>query len=154
MKPTKSGQFDAPFRNKRPQLQLTCFELFLVLFPIACGITLGRYVGLGYGWLYGVLCGVIGCVLGAGFGICLLWFFGLFARHWLAAIPVCQVCKEDDYKWAETTPEGTFYVCQHCSAKYLRTRDNKRFMKVLADGTLHPYMRGKPCGRWRQDASS
>lgn len=148
---SNSGHSPSQSSLKQGMGQLTCFELFLTLCPITCGIGLGLYAGVNYGWLYGIVGGILACGLGILLGIGFFRLFVALFGWWSNPFPNCRVCKLDDYEWLDTTSEGTFYVCLHCGAKYRLDKDGKRFMEILSDGSTCPYVQRKRIRGWKQN---
>jgi hypothetical protein len=55
----------------------------------------------------------------------------------------------DDARLQEST--GGLLARCGCGTKYLISRRERRLWEVLPDGTLRPYMRYRPFGRWHPD---
>lgn len=134
--------------------QLTCFELFLILFPVAFGVVVGYYIGNKYGWIFGIISGVLACGCGAVIGIGLFRLFVFLFGWWNVPFPLCRVCKSKNYEWLETTEQGTFYMCRHCGTKYRLDKDDSRFVEISSEGSVLPYVKGGRFRGWIPDETS
>jgi hypothetical protein len=155
------------------------FELMVVVLALLGGVA-GFFYGLDFGWHYGVFVGLAGGVLGAVVGLLgtLLAMFLLvlvlspldtlaerFARWWRPYPPVCEngTCiGRDAYRRCEIPEEAVNRVRGLCRSGYRCKCGNvyatgydygmqRRFLRVLADGKLRPYLRFRIFGRWRAD---
>jgi hypothetical protein len=134
-------------------MRFNIFELLAFIFNCALAYFVGRY--LGDKW--GLLGWILGAPLGFGTGIIVLkTVFGLPAHVWhkfRPLRPTCRkgVCQAQDYELLKATSEGSTFQCK-CGDKYFRLGTTGRFLEVLPDGSLRPYMKRKPFGKWEPDA--
>ena len=140
--------------TEQSQGRLSCFELFLVLFPVALGVTVGHYIGIRYGWLFGIISGVSACGCGAVIGIGLFRLFVFLFGWWNVPFPLCRVCGSKNYEWLETTEQGTFYLCCQCATKYRLDKDDDRFVEISLDDSVRPYVKSGRFRGWIPDETS
>lgn len=163
-------------RQRRGQSNIDFIAFFLAVFGLLVGILLGA----DYGSRFGVLGGLLGALVGAvvGFLGTLLATFLLtfallpldclldrFSRWWCPYVPACEngTCVEGEGYSACEIPEEvvkrvkglcrTGYRCK-CGHVYATGYDygmQRRFIRVLPDGTIRPYLRHRIFGRWRPD---
>jgi hypothetical protein len=147
---------------------LNVFE-FIALLMISGGLGYGLMRGLETGW-WGAL---VGAVLGAGAAwlawvvlmLCILVPFWLFLTFYRPFYPRCRngTCRDKDYKILTTelaqaaqlraegqAKQGMLVQCR-CGTLYVEATFEKRFFEVTPEGTLRPYLRYRPFGRWQPD---
>lgn len=133
---------------------MTLIELLIVVFTMSGAIT-GAILGAKHGAIWGVG----GFVLGGMAGF-LLYVILMFPIVWIVmwfGLPACCADSKHDkhlLRRIRSTSEGTMWRCD-CGKTYLETRARltrgRRFLEVLPDATLRPYMRRSVFGRWRPD---
>jgi hypothetical protein len=129
------------------------FEYVAFLFNFVLAYFLGRH----FSNEWGILGWVVGMPLGFGIGILILkavsgvldysWY------RWRPLRPPCRKgsCMAQDYKLVEVSTGGLTYQCK-CGDKYRKLAAPERFVEVLSDGSLRPYMKRRGIGRWEHDS--
>jgi hypothetical protein len=128
------------------------FDVLFFVFNCAIGYFVGRY----FGGRYGTIGWILGVPLGFGLGIAALKALGSPFGIWYKCRPLrppCRngKCKAGDYQLLRATTDGSVFQCQ-CGDKYFRLGRTGRFLEILPDGSLRPYMRRTPFGKWQPDA--
>lgn len=110
-----------------------------------------RGAAIAYGWYFASM-------------IALLTVLSLGLRY-RPFFPRCKAgrCRDTDYrhlyldaeatghhKWLQDSMKGKLVRC-HCGTRYLDSQRDRRFYEVLDDGSLVPFMRYSPFGRWQAD---
>jgi hypothetical protein len=139
----------------------------LALVLLLVGVVVGAIAAASSGWLaaaWGALKGAafaFGVYVAIMFGVMTLLALGLL---WRPPFPRCREgrCTGKDYRYLSMEAEqpfgavpgvsagGVLAQCR-CGTRYLRRTAEGRVWQVAADGTLVPYMRHSPLGRWRKD---
>ncbi len=152
----------------------------MVLLLAFFGAVVGFFYGQDFGSRYGVFVGLAGGVLGAVVGLLgtllaafllllVLWpldtLVERLARWWRPYPPVCEngtCAAREAYTDCEIPQEvvkrvrglcRTGYRCK-CGNVYATGYDygmQRRFLRVLPDGRIQPYVRFRVFGRWRAD---
>jgi hypothetical protein len=146
---------------------VTLIELSFLVFVLS-----GLVSGVVNGLQYGIKGALIGGIAGAGVGfLChtalwgLLLVFIKLQEHASPSYPVCRngCCHSDDYQHLGFTGELTtldehlqrkaegIVVCCQCGVKYLFSKKRRKFLEILPDGSLCPYMYYKPFRKWKLD---
>ena len=142
---------------------MNIIETTLLFFPTV-GVVVGAGVGIGraedstgqmLGFTYGVLAGGVGGVM-AHFalwgGIVALLYL---VEWWRPGRPTCRqgCCHSQDYSLDRFVPEDSRWMVHcRCGDRYVEDAPNRRFLRVEADGSLHPFRRHRPLGRaWLPD---
>ena len=105
--------------------------------------------------------GVTGRVIGAVIGFILALSSFIMGRHLILQVsdvyfpdqPRCKNgrCGPNEYERLQWTEKGCILQCS-CGDKYFDNIDEWRFMRILEDGSLKPYMRQKWYWRtWQED---
>lgn len=137
---------------------------------------LGIVFGLAYGFTASIGDGAWEAILGAlrsgaiAYG---LWIAGMMALMAVLSLfllyrpsfPRCRTgrCRQTDYlylyldsaatgrhKQLQDSLQGKIVRCR-CGTLYLESDRERRFLEVREDGSLAPFMRYQPFGRWRPD---
>lgn len=134
-------------------MRFNIFDFLAFVFNCTLAYVVGGYLGGKWGlsgWL-------LGAALGFGIGIIVLkTVLNLPAQIWHKSRPLrplCRkgVCQAQDYLLLKATREGSAFQCK-CGDKYFRLGMTGRFFEILPDGSLRPYMKRKPFGKWESDA--
>lgn len=150
-----------------PGISMTVIELSIIVLVIVGGILGGMYgsgfgpwvqiAGIAGGFILGFLCSVV--LWGTVFGIVSI------QDRWRPDRPKCKSgrCYSDHYDSLSWSPDkltkrerqladdfgGLIYRCR-CGTTYLASQ--RRFLEVLPDGSVKPYMFHKPFSRqWQPD---
>jgi hypothetical protein len=146
---------------------MNLFE-FIAILSVVGGLVTGFWYALDRGVMAAMLSAIRGGAIAYG-----CWAVGMFALMGLLSLfllyrpffPRCRNgrCRQQDYlylyldteavgqhKTLEDTINGKLVRCG-CGTIYLESSREQRFYEVLDDGTLVPYMRYSPFGRWRAD---
>jgi hypothetical protein len=126
---------------------MTLIELFFLTLIITCGWFSGHYVSQRWGikgWFMGVPVGVIVPILLTQ--AALKVYYRTRPNR-----PGCRrwKCTAAGYSTAQFTPEGAVFRC--CCGDTC-VRKGNRFVELLPDGSIRPYMIRAPFGDWRPDA--
>lgn len=165
-------------QHKRRAGEVTLIDLlvlWLVLLGAAGGFLVGKELGSDYGLLGKVIGGIVGPIAGVAAALVATLLIALisepfdrFWRWWRPYLPVCEdgTCSgRDGYRPCEI-PED---VCK--TVKGLCSRGNRckcgnvyatgydypmrnRWVRVLPDGKIRPYLKHGLFGRWRPDDGS
>lgn len=129
-------------------IELLFFIIFLSL-SVFLGKFLGTYLGI-LGWIFGFIIGILS-------GITTSFFLNRFVDIWYKWCPLRPKCKNgncssDDYQIIESRKDGAVFLCQ-CGTKYFQNWPKRdRFMEVLDDGSIVPYMKRRGIfGRWEKE---
>lgn len=127
---------------------------------VICGFTVAGFIAGGIvGAKHGISWGIGGCLLGGLAGYALSAIFWLTVRGLVTwfGLPDCRVDavhKGHILRRTARTREGTVWVCG-CGLRYFETcwrlLRRARFLEILPDGSLRPYMQRSPFGRWKPD---
>ena len=113
---------------------------------ICAGFLTGAFIGKHNGHLWLGL-GITLAILAAAAAIFLAlaaWWDRTHPQH-----PACKQCQANDYRWEKELGPAFIMRCP-CGAQYVAHAD--RFLELLPDDTLRPYMRRLPDQRWEPDA--
>lgn len=158
--------------------QVNLFDLLMLVLLVLSALT-GLYWGIELGSAYGFLGRPIGGVLGAAAGVIgavlvtLTIFvasepFDRFWRWWRPYPPACEngTCAgQDDYSRCEI-PEDVVRRVRSLARFGKRCRCGNiygggcdypllnRWVRVLPEGTVRPYLRHRPFGRWIRDETN
>jgi len=126
----------------------TLIELLVFIANAIIAYFVGRYLSEKWGtigWFIGVPAGFF-CLIGAAKVVLFISSRAMPIR------PMCRngKCGANDYKFLKITKDGSVFQCR-CGDKYFRLRAAARFLEVLPDGSLRPYMKRKPFGKWQPD---
>ena len=148
-------------------IRMNMFEVIAIV-CIAIGLAAGFWHSLDEGAWASILGALRGAAIAYG------WFFvSMLAMLTLLALglryrpvfPRCKNgrCRDSDYrhlyldseatghhKWLQDSKDGKLVRCG-CGTFYLDSLRDCRFYEVLDDGSLVPYMRYSPLGRWQPD---
>jgi hypothetical protein len=135
-------------------------------------ILLGAAFGVWRAYQHGWASPLWDVLRGAGIGLAyflltMLLIFSTFALGLLYRphFPRCRSgrCKDTDYRYLyldsaaagrdaelQESTGGQLAQCK-CGTTYLISRGERRMWEVLADGSLRPYLRYRPFGRWQPD---
>ena len=134
---------------------MTLIEFIIIFFTII-GAAGGAIWGMRHGIIWGISGFFLGGVIGYAISAIPLMVFVALGR-WFGP-PNCRTDsthKGHLLRRARFTKEGTLWNCD-CGLRYLETRwkftRSARFLEILPDGFLRPYMKRKPCGKWQPDA--
>ncbi len=128
---------------------MNIFELLTFLAFIVAGYFCGKLLGL----YYGIIGWVVGVAIGIALAICVWIGLDKLIRQWYKWRPFRPVCKKGkcfthDYRLIECSQMDITLQCR-CGTKYLYRENERRFMEILEDGTIVPYMKRKGAfGRW------
>jgi hypothetical protein len=146
---------------------MNMFE-FIAILSIVAGLATGFWYALDRGMMAAVFAALRGGAIAyACYAVGMLALMGLL---WLGLLyrpffPRCRNgrCRQQNYRYLymesgaagqhealEKTTTGKLLRCG-CGTIYLDSLRDHRFYEVLDDGTLVPYMRHTPLGRWRAD---
>jgi hypothetical protein len=137
---------------------MTLFELLAFISWVGCGVAAAMFGHHLFGWA-----GAIGgFVLGAaGALFALLWIFkaGSYLEDMLyrgrPRRPICKngICQFGDYKgtWDHAAPNRRHRFQFRCQCGIRYEHMGRRFMEVLPDESLKPYMVWKPFCGWFPD---
>jgi len=126
---------------------VTVIELVYILF-VLCVVIFLAVVGYHHGgWLVAYVFGISG------------WFVTIIVLHWLRKFcdwlrgnpPNCKCGLPASVRTYETDANQNFVSICTCGKRY--ARDGKKFMEVLPDGSLHPYLKREKA-RWVDDDAS
>jgi hypothetical protein len=127
--------------------------------------TFGKLIGGLIGAVAGFLGTIVSCVLMVAALSPLDWLVERIGRWWCPFPPICEsgTCmKETHYTDCEIAEEVVARVrglcrrghCCRCGNVYATGYDygmQRRFIRVLPDGAISPYLRHRVFGRWRVD---
>jgi hypothetical protein len=128
---------------------MNLFELIFFILCIVCGLVVGNWFWNHFGLLYspsGFLLGFF-AIIG---GIKLLQLWLEFWHKVFPLRPICQenVCLSDDYRWQHNKDGAKIFKCE-CGVLFLS--EGKRFMRILPDNSLSPYMKRGFLRVWKRD---
>ncbi|MEO5367991.1 MAG: hypothetical protein H7831_16870 [Magnetococcus sp. WYHC-3] len=127
---------------------MTLFHILIFGLCISIGIAVSLLLSAsfpnGIAFLVGLPSGFLGI-----FGF--LRVLRLLHSIWLKWRPMRPRCREGkcdwlDYEVVEATPRGIIFSCG-CGTKYIM--HGRFFSELRKDGTIIPYMKHRPFGRWR-----
>lgn len=132
---------------------MNCFELLFLEAGLVAGIIGAIYLRARWGWP-GIPVGFIG---GASVWFGTLALISCIDNWWAPYQPTCQCGNKGASAYAHERwlkdeygrYDSPICYCRKCGARYLSR--HRRFLLVLSDGTLQPYLMRKPHGRWRPD---
>lgn len=117
----------------------------IVGLAISVGYCLGQYFGV-VGWILGLPLGwVIGNAALTGLG-------RVLETIWPVRTPCRKgACQALDYELLRIPNEEPHFRCK-CGDEYFNSLPDGRFLEVLPDGSLRPYMKRKRFGGWEPDS--
>jgi hypothetical protein len=138
---------------------MTLIELLVFLTWVCSGIAGAMWGNYLLGWP----AAVAGFIMGAAIDLCLMFLLQKIGTYFEDMLyrgrprrPVCKagICQLGDYHaaWTEDTIGPRRYSFQFtckCGTRYQHV--GRRFMEVLSDGSLQPYMAWKPFKGWFPD---
>ena len=139
----------AVFFHRGESRSMSLFELLWLTFLILCAVLVGHSLAhrLGtLGWWLGVPAGL-------ALWIAITQIVIKTAYRFRPNAPVCrnEKCFAKDYSVLKFTPDGVMFRCR-CGNTYLKSKN--RFVEVLPDGSVHPYMRRSTWRNWRPDSAN
>ncbi len=144
---------------------MNLFDLIAMLL-IAVGLVVGFVCAVDHGAWAALMRALSGAAKGFIVYVVFMFLILVVLRIGLTyrpPFPRCRSgrCTTEHYTYlsldAETTQErittgkGDMLARCRCGTHYLRRLDDRRVWEVASDGSLVPYMRYKPFGRWRPD---
>jgi hypothetical protein len=154
-------------RMRTRQGGLTLFEV-IAMMTIVAGLSFGAAAAWGEGGWAMVWGALRGAFFGfAGYFVVMMALMTLLALalRWRPMFPTCRQgrCKDTDYRYLyldEAAPQahqqlqdshgGKLLRCA-CGTVYLDSLRDRRFYEVAEDGSLRPFRRYRPFGRWQPD---
>lgn len=137
---------------------MTLFEAIYFLVILLCGGIGAAAFGRQWGWLFGIP----GFILGLVAGFLFFKLLGLLSRAWGVWKPLrppCERgrCRSGDYEFVRVEERGAVFKCR-CGDEYLNPDwlplTTRRFMRLLPDGSVRPYMKARPLCRWRKEGEN
>jgi len=145
--------------------------MLLVLFCALSGVLVASRLAAGHGVLLAVACGALGFLAGAVAGIIALFIIvvavwvprDVFWQWWRPYPPPCEngTCRRRDYRIvsvpeADRKIEGLSPIrwickCGHVYASGTSRGLEGRWVRVLPEGKIRPYLKHRFAGRWRPD---
>ena len=128
---------------------MTVIEVLIFLCNLLCGLFVGSWMAGRFGVAWSIPGIFLGFGCGIGFFKTITFFFNIWYT-WRPLRPVCHygTCKAKDYIWLKRTERGAIFRC-NCGGEYLKS--GNYFMKILPDGSLHPYMKFTIIRGWKPD---
>lgn len=130
---------------------MNLFELIFLIICLVCGLFVGNYFWNHFGFIYSL----VGILLGFFVPIGAIKLLQTWLKFWYKHFPLRPICQEekcfsDDYRWQFSNSRGKVFKCE-CGNKYLSI--DKKFLRILPDNSLSPYMKRGLLRIWKLDKS-
>jgi len=126
---------------------MNIMELMYVVIFFAAGYYSGKFASS----YWGIAGWIIGIPFGCFLALLIYWIIGelVYACNY-NKLPICKKgrCQSKDYEHVEIRDTGWVFRCQ-CGDNYLLV--GNRFLALLEDGAIHPYMRRARFRPWQED---